>query len=224
MGESAPRLEVPIEQGRVSGALQREFPGLHLRYAVVEARPGRTPAGVRQRLRYLASRLHGQRALNLRREPIASAYRVFYRHIGLDPDEVRTPIEAIVLERLRVGGFRSHGVVDDALTIAIVETGVAMRALDADQITGRLNLRLSQPEERLGGKDDGLVLPSSSLVLADDNCAQGLIFGDTAPAAEVDRGTRRIALVATQVDGVPDISVEEAIWIAADALAGVTAV
>jgi DNA/RNA-binding domain of Phe-tRNA-synthetase-like protein len=224
MGEGAARLEVPVEQGRVSGALKREFPGLRLRYAVVEARPGRTPRGVRERLGYVASRLHGRRALNLRREPIASAYRVFFRHIGLDPDEVHTPIEAIVLERLRVGGFRSHGVVDDALTLAIVETGVAMRALDADRTTGRLNLRLSQPGERLGGEDRGMELPPDSLVLADDNHAQGLIFGDTAPGAEVDRGTRRIAIVATQVDGVPDISVEEAIWICADALAGAEAV
>jgi DNA/RNA-binding domain of Phe-tRNA-synthetase-like protein len=223
MGESAARLEVPIEQGRVGGALQREFPGLRLRYAVVEARPGRSPAGVRHRLRYLASRMHGQRALNMRREPIASAYRVFFRHIGLDPDESRTPIEAIVLERLRVGGFRSHGVVDDALTIAIVETGVAMRALDADETSGRLRLRLSEPRERLGGEDSGLELPSDSLVLADDRRALGLIFGETAPVAEVDRNTRRIAIVATQVDGVPDISVEEAIWICADALAGATA-
>jgi DNA/RNA-binding domain of Phe-tRNA-synthetase-like protein len=223
MGETAPRLEVPIENGRVARALQREFPGLQLRYAVVEASPGRSPAGVRERLRYLASRLHGQRALNLRREPIASAYRVFFRHIGLDPDEVRTPIEAIVLERLRAGGFRSRGIVDDALTIAIVETGVAMRALDADQIDGRLSLRLSEDRERLGGEPSGIELPSSSLVLADEKRSLGLIFGDTAPSVEVDRGARRIAIVATQVDGVPDISVEEAIWISADALAGVTA-
>jgi DNA/RNA-binding domain of Phe-tRNA-synthetase-like protein len=174
---------------------------------------------VRQRLRYLSSRMHGRKALNLRREPIASAYRVFYRHIGLDPDEVRTPIEAIVLERLRAGGFRSHGIVEDSLTIAIVETGVAMRALDADQIAGGLSLRLSEEGERLGGETKGMLLPSDSLVLADERYAQGLIFGDTAPAAEVDRGTRRITIVATQVDGVPDICVEEAIWLCADALA-----
>jgi DNA/RNA-binding domain of Phe-tRNA-synthetase-like protein len=223
MEGSAARVEVPIEDGRVASALRREFPGLALRYAVVAARPRRSPQGVRQRLKYLSNRMHGRRALNMRTEPIASAYRVFFRHIGLDPDEARTPIEAIVLERMRYGGFRSHGLVDDALTIAIAETGVAMRALDADSVTGQLALRISQPRERLGGEDDGIELPSDTLVLADDARALGLIFGETAPAAEADKGTRRIAVVATQVDGVPDISVEEAIWICADALSGAVA-
>ena len=87
----------------------------------------------------------------MRQEPIASAYRVFFRQIGLDPDETRTPVEAIVLERLRAGGFKSHGRVDDAITIGTIETGVAMRAIDADRIEGRLGLRLAEPGERLGG-------------------------------------------------------------------------
>jgi DNA/RNA-binding domain of Phe-tRNA-synthetase-like protein len=198
--------------------LRSEFPGLALRYATVEARPRRSPRGTRERLRYISNRMHGHRALNLRREPIASAYRVFFRQIGLDPDEVRTPVEAAVLERLRAGGFKSHGTVEDALTIATVETGVAMRALDADRTTGRLALRISQPGERLGGVKDGLELPSGTLVVADDERALALIFGETAPAAEVAKETRRVVLAATQVGGVPDISVEEAIWMSADVL------
>lgn len=214
-----PVAEVGLHTGTVARALREEFPGLALRYAVVEARPGRSPAGVKMRLRYLANRMHGQRALGMRREPIASAYRIFFRHIGLDPDEFRTPIESAVLERLRAGGFKSQNLVDDALTIATVETGVAMRALDADRIQGQLALRLAQPDERLGAKPDGLELPEDALVLADQQAALGLIFGETAPEAEVQRGkTERVAVCAIQVRGVPDISVEEALWTCAGAL------
>jgi DNA/RNA-binding domain of Phe-tRNA-synthetase-like protein len=174
-------------------------------------------------LRYLSDRLHGRRALNLRQEPIASAYRVFFRQIGLDPDEFRTPIEAAVMERLRAGGFRSRGIVDDALTIAIVETGVALRAFDADRISGELWLRLAQPGERLGGKRDGFELPDGTLVLADSESSLGLIFGETAPMRGVQPKTRRIAVCAVQVQGVPDISIEEAIWSCAGVLASVEA-
>jgi DNA/RNA-binding domain of Phe-tRNA-synthetase-like protein len=218
-GGQAPVAEVALHTGRVARALRDEFPGLALRYAVVEARPGRSAADVKMRLRYLANRMHGQRALAMRREPIASAYRIFFRHIGLDPDEFRTPIEAAVLERLRAGGFKSQNLIDDALTIATVETGVAMRALDADRTHGQLGLRLAEPDERLGADPDGLELPEDSLVLADQQRALGLIFGETAPEAEVQRGkTERVAVCAIQVGGVPDISVEEAIWTSAGVL------
>jgi DNA/RNA-binding domain of Phe-tRNA-synthetase-like protein len=211
-------LEVPIQEGRVADVLGAEFGGLRLRYATVDVEPGRSPAGVKQRLRYLSDRLHGQHALNLRREPIASAYRVFFRQIGLDPDEVRIPVEAAVLERLRAGGFKSQGLVEDAVTIAIVETGVAIQALDAGSTSGRLRLRLAGESERLGGDPNGLPLPGDALVFADDVRALGLIFGELAPDVEVSKRTRSVAVSALQVQGVPDISVEEAIWICASAL------
>jgi DNA/RNA-binding domain of Phe-tRNA-synthetase-like protein len=211
-------IEVPVQDGKVAGVLRQEFPGLALRYGIVAAKPGRSPDGVRRHLRYLSDRMHGRKALGLRREPIVSAYRVFYRQIGLDPDEFKTPIEAAVLERLRAGGFKSQGLVDDALTIATVETGVALRALDSDRITGVLALRLAQPGERLGGKRDGLQLPSDALVLADDRAALGLIFGETAEDWEVGSATSRIAICAIQVQGVPAISIEEAIWSCAGVL------
>lgn len=211
-------VEIPISDGRVAPELREEFPGLALRYTVVDAQPRRSPAGVKTHLRYLANRFYGHRALNLRREPIASSYRVFFRHIGLDPDKDRTPIEAASLERLRAGGFKSHGLVDDAVTIATVETGVAMRALDADRISGPLWLRVAADDERLGGDKHGLKLPEGTLVLADDEVAVGLIFGETAESHEVRRETQRVAVCAVQVQGVPDISVEEAIWNCVDVL------
>jgi len=203
--------EATVLQGRVAPALREEFPGLGFFYSIVPAQPGRTPSGVKKHLRYLSDRMHGRRALSLRREPIASAYRVFFRHIGLDPDEVRIPLEAAVVERLRAGGFKSEGLVEDAITIATVETGVAMRAFDAGRVQGGLGLRLAEPGERLGGKN-GIELPDGTLVVADEQAPLGLIFGETAPDYAVSRQTERVAVCAVRVDGVPNISVEEAIW------------
>ena len=50
-------------------------------------------------------------------------------------------MEAIALERMKRGGFVSHSLLDDALTIAIIESGVALRAFDASRVEGRLGIR-----------------------------------------------------------------------------------
>jgi DNA/RNA-binding domain of Phe-tRNA-synthetase-like protein len=210
--------EALVESGWVEPGLREEFKGLGLRYSVIEAQSGRSPRPVKQRLRHLSDRVHGERVVNLRREPVASSYRVFFRQIGIDPDEYRPPAEAAMVERLRAGHFKSRNLVDDALVVALVETGVAVRAFDADRITGRLGLRISNPGERLGGK--GLELPEGAIVVADEERSVGLVFGDTAEGRGVHPGTRRIALCAVQVPGVPAISVEEALWACAGILTG----
>jgi DNA/RNA-binding domain of Phe-tRNA-synthetase-like protein len=210
--------ELAIRRGWVDQALRAEFPGLALFLAEAAAPGRRSPRELRQRLRYLSDRVHGQRALNVRREPIASAYRVFFRQIGIDPDQHRPPAEAAMLERLRAGWFRSRNIVDDALTVAVVETGVAVRAFDADHLQGELGLRVSQPRERLGGRPNGFELPEGTIVIADERASLGLVFGDTAAGYGVTGDTTRIALSAVRVEGVPDISVEEALWTCADIL------
>ena len=123
-----------------------------------------------------------------------------------------------MLERLRAGWFRSRTLVDDALTVAVVETGVAVRAFDADRVQGELGLRVSQPGERLGGTPNGFELPDGTIVIADELAAVGLVFGDTAAGRGVSGDTARILLCAVRVEGVPDISVEEALWTSADIL------
>jgi DNA/RNA-binding domain of Phe-tRNA-synthetase-like protein len=214
----APIAEVPLESGWVELGLREEFRGLGLSFSVVKARSGRSPREVRQRLRHLSDRVHGERVVNLRREPVASSYRIFYRQIGIDPDEHRPPAEAAMLERLRSGHFKSRNLVDDALVISLVETGVAVRALDTDTLTGRLGLRIANPGERLGGV--GLELPEGAIVLADEERSVGLIFGETAPGRGVHPETTQITLCAVQVPGVPAISVEESIWTCAGILTG----
>jgi DNA/RNA-binding domain of Phe-tRNA-synthetase-like protein len=200
----------------MSGELREEFPGLSLRYVIVERGSGRSPRAVKERLRLMASRVTGGQAINLRHQPIPWAYRVFFRHIGLDPDEQRTPVEEISLERMRHGGFKSQNLLDDALTIATVESGVALRAFDADRVTGRLGVRTTEPEEALEGRPGEL--PVGTLVIADEQRPLGLLFGATAAGRGVNPKTKRMVLSAIAVKGVPEISVEEAIWLAVEVL------
>lgn len=211
--------EIPLEHGWVDSELQSEFQGLGLRYAIVPGRAARSPKELRGRLRHLSDRVHGERVLNLRREPVASAYRIFFRQVGIDPDQFRPPAEAVMVERLRAGRFESHNAVEDALTVAVVETGVAVRAFDAGGLEGPLGLRLSRPHERLGetgGGTAGVELADGTIVLADRRASIALVFGETAAGRAVGPDTRRIALCAVQVGGVPDIAVEEALWSASN--------
>ena len=78
----------------------------------------------------MADRMHGAEAIAMRGRDVPHAYRVFFRHVGLDPDVVRTPIEAVVLRRMSEGGLRPQGLVADALTVAVLETGVGVQAFD----------------------------------------------------------------------------------------------
>jgi len=202
--------------GAVAPELAEEFPGLILRHVTVEAGSGRSPAGLRQRLRILSDRFAGPQAIALRNKPIPWAYRVFYRHIGLDPDEQPTPVEAIARERLLRGGFVSQNLLDDALTIGIVESGVALRAFDADRISGSPQIRPSREGEMLEGRPGEL--PAGTLVLADSKRPISLLFGALGAGRGVSNKSKRTMLVAIGVSGVPEIAVEEALWLVAEAM------
>jgi DNA/RNA-binding domain of Phe-tRNA-synthetase-like protein len=217
-------VELAIERGWIDAELEEEFPALRLHSARLDAIPARrSPRAVRQRLRTMSDRYTGGRAVNLRQEPIPWAYRVFFRQIGIDPDTSRTPPEEIALERMKWGGFRSRSLLDDALTIATVETGVAVLALDAARVDGELGLRLSRPRERLGvAPDEEAVgarpLSVSQIVVADAVRPLAVLFGEVAVGRGVHPDTVRMALCAVQVSGVPQVSVEEALWLTAEVL------
>jgi len=208
--------EAVPERGWIAPAVSEEFPGLGIAWTTVEGRSGRSPRPVKDRLRELSSRFHGGHAIHMRQRPIPWAYRVFFRQIGLDPDQTRTPIEELALERMKKGAFVSRSQLDDALTIAIVETGVAVRAFDAERMEGRLGIRASAPGEALEGRP--AELPSGTLVIADERRPVALLFGATAEGRGVHPHTDRITLAALAVKGVPEISVEEALWLARAAL------
>ena len=204
------------EQGWVAPRIAAEFPGLGIATVEVDGRRRRSPEPVRQRLRELSDRFFGAHAIHMRERPVPWAYRVFYRQIGLDPDQAPTPVEQLARERLLDGAFRSRGLPDDALAIAIVETGVALHAFDAERLAGALCIREAGPGEALAGSGPGL--DPGTLVIADERHPVALLFGPAADGPAVNRGTRRIALAAIQVNAVPQMAVDEALWIAATVL------
>jgi DNA/RNA-binding domain of Phe-tRNA-synthetase-like protein len=157
--------------------------------------------------------------VNVRQEAIPAAYRVFFRHIGLDPDVTRTPIEAAVLERMLDGGFLSEGLLADILTLGLIDTAVPVWALDADTLNGPLGIRLSRSGERLGGGSEGPSLGAGRLVVADADHPLSILFDDPAPAHAPTASTRRLSLYAVQVAGVPALHVEETLWSCRSALA-----
>jgi DNA/RNA-binding domain of Phe-tRNA-synthetase-like protein len=195
-----------------------EFPELRLHERTLAARSRPSGPELRERLRALSDRFRGPQVLALRQQPVPWAYRVFFRHIGLDPDEQRTPVEALALERLKTGGFRSRTTLDDAITIAVMETGVPVWAYDADRVQGELGLRPAARGERLGGGEYAPDIPAGRLVLADDAGPVAVLFGSLAEGRGVGKDTGRITLLALQVAGVPDIHVEEALWTVCDIL------
>jgi DNA/RNA-binding domain of Phe-tRNA-synthetase-like protein len=208
-------MELDLRDGWVDPELAEEFPELGLCYAAVDAAPTRSSREVIRRLRALSDRYTGGKVVHMRQEPVPWAYRVFYRQVGIDPDTQRTPVEGVALERLRAGGFASRNSLDDALTIAIAETGVPVIALDRDKVGTAIGLRLAATGERLGPTRP---LSARQIVLADEDRALAVLFGEIAEDAGVTRETRRMHLAGLRVKGVPPICVEEALWTAAETL------
>jgi DNA/RNA-binding domain of Phe-tRNA-synthetase-like protein len=213
---SEPGWEPLPEQGWVAPHIAAEFPGLGISWVEVEGRAARSREPVLRRLRDLSDRFYGSHAIHMRERPIPWAYRVFFRQIGLDPDQTRTPIEQLALDRLHDGAFTTRGMPADALTIATVETGVALRAFDAGGAQGRLCIRDSAPGESLPDKPGELA--QGTLTIADERAPLALLFGGAEAEGAVGPGARRLAVVAVQVKGVPQAAVDEALWIACAAI------
>ena len=87
--------------------------------------------------------------------------------------------------------------------IAVIETSVGVYATDADHIDGELELR----QDTRG-----------RLEIADDRGRVAELFGDVLPERAVTPATTRTLLFAVQVPGVPDIHVEEALWLVEEIL------
>jgi DNA/RNA-binding domain of Phe-tRNA-synthetase-like protein len=192
----------------ISPEIAEEFPDLRLHELTLDARSGPSPPELRDRLRVLSDRFRGAQAVVMRQQPVPWAYRVFFRHIGLDPDVARTPVEALAL------------VLDDALTIAVMETGVPVWALDAERVDGEVGIRPARSGEHFGEGEYASDLPAGRLLLADAVGPVGVLFGALVPGRGVTSATTRMTLLSVQVAGVPDIHVEEALWTVSDILTG----
>jgi DNA/RNA-binding domain of Phe-tRNA-synthetase-like protein len=200
-----------------------------LRLVVAEARLEHTgllttgsPHAIKERLQELSNRWAGAQAIMVRSQAVPAAYRVFYRHIGLDPDVQRTPLEEAVMRRLMDGGFLPRGLLEDVLLLALVDTGVPVWALDADTLDGPLGVRPSLAGEPLGRESPGKGSPAGGpqasaldggrLVVADASAALAVLFDEPAPAHRAHARSQHLALFSLQVAGVSTLHVEEALW------------
>ena len=79
----------------------------------------------------------------------------------------------------------------------------------------RGRLRLAAAGESLGPAQP---LSAGQIVIADPSRPVALVLGEAGEATGVTPSTERMVLCALSVRGVPRISVEEALWIAAETL------
>lgn len=184
----------PVEQ-----AAAAELPGLRLLVLdgveLDRAADSRAPREMQARLAALADRFRGARAITLREEPVTSAYRRFFRQVGIDPDREPTPMERAARARIMRGGFQSQGLLADALLTALVDTSVPVWALDADRLAGELRVATN----------------AGNLVVADTRGPVAPLFGDVGAEHAVDAASRRLLLYTLLVPGVPDIYASEAL-------------
>jgi DNA/RNA-binding domain of Phe-tRNA-synthetase-like protein len=213
-------LELRAAPGFIDDELTAELPGLRLAWVTVTGpRSPRSPTAV-GRLQELSNRDRGASVIAMRTHPIPHAYRAFFRQIGLDPDVHRIPSEEAAVGRLLHGQLRSRGSLEDALLIALVETGVPVWALDADLVDpAGLGIRTTIAGDRLGDDERAYPLGPARLVVADTRRIHALLFGELAPGHAATARCKRVALFAVGVQGVPAIHLEEALWVCAEALA-----
>ena len=179
--------DLELVDGWVEPELAEEFPELSLVHAAWTCARRASPREVKQRLRMLADRYTGGKVIHMRQDPVPWAYRVFSRQVGIDPDHDRTPVEAVALRRLKQGGLQSENLVDDALTIAIAETGVPLIALDAERVSGGSGCGSRGAGETLAGSRP---LSARQIVVADAERPVALVLGEVARDAGVTPGDR----------------------------------
>lgn len=205
-------MSAEAQRGWIDPEVAAEFPDLELVQLTVPVGTGPSAPEIRERLRYLSRRMAGAEAVAFRTRPIPQAYRVLFRHLGMDPDTERPPGEAVIVERLINGEYRAENRLEDAITIAVAETGVPLWGLDEDAIEGQLGLRPAQARERLGTDEYANELPSGRLVVADEARTVGVLFGPLATSHMVTKKTRATRLFAIRAPNVPAIHLEEALF------------
>jgi DNA/RNA-binding domain of Phe-tRNA-synthetase-like protein len=212
--------EIDPRPGRIAPEVEDELPGLGLHWARLPARDRSSPPELVARLQQLANGFRGAAVIAMRTKPVPGAYRAFFRQIGLDPDVTRPPGEQAALSRLFQGTFHSEGRVSDALLVALLETGVPLWALDARRANAEeLCIRTAAPGERLGAAPERPLDPGA-LVVADEELVHAVLFGERAARSAVRSDTTELILYGISVAGVPAIHLEEAFWLAGEALRG----
>jgi DNA/RNA-binding domain of Phe-tRNA-synthetase-like protein len=216
--EPAPEPEGAPALGWIAADVEGEFPALALVAVEVPCTAVRTAPWVVHRLTQLANRMTGAYALRVRTLPVPAAHRAFHRQLGLDPDVDRPPLEEAVFRRLWTGGFVPAGMPADALLIALLETGVAVWAIDAAHVDGEVGVRTSTAGERLGSGRAATTLGEGELVIADAARPLARLLAPPPAGFGVTADTLRAVLYVLQVPGVPAMAVQEALNTARDLL------
>lgn len=205
-----------VRRGWIATELAEELPGLDVYWLTVDARPGKTPDAVRQRMRDLAGRIGGAKVVQARQDTVPWSYRVLWRRLGVDPDTDRTPVEALMVERLEQGGLPSRGMPTDAIVVATLETGVPIVVADAAKVVGDPGLRPAVVGETLGGIERAL--RTGEVVYADAQAPLARLDGEMAADRAAGVDTTAMTVCALAAAAVSQIEIEEALWIAADML------
>jgi hypothetical protein len=121
-----------------------------------------------------------------------------------------------IVDRMIKGAFIARGLPADACTIAAVEIGVPVWALDIETMTGRPGIRVAEPGELVGRGRDAAPAPAGCLALADERRLIAPLMTDPGPGCAPGRRSRGIVLIAVSVPGAPQTTVDEALWLAAD--------
>lgn len=215
MGEAPDEPEGGVEEsaelGWVEAEIEDEFPGLALVTVAMPCRATRTAPWVVHRLKEMANRINGPYALRVRQLPVPALHRAFFRQLGLDPDVRRPPLEQVLFDRLWTGGFPPSGMPGDALLVALLNTGVAVWAVDAAATSGPLGVRGAREGESLTVAGQPRALGVGELVIADADRPVARIFEEPAAPFAVSGSTRRAVLYVLQVPGVPALDVQEAL-------------
>ena len=152
--------------------------------------------------------------VGIRREPVPAAYRVFFRHIGLDPDVERTPIEAAVLERMLRGGFLTGGLLEDvAADRAARHRRARVGARRRARRRPARDPRERRGRARSGASSDAPLLPAGTARRRRRvGGARRAVRRARGRATRRARARERLTLFAVQVAGVPALYAEEALW------------
>jgi hypothetical protein len=203
-----------MREGSITDAeLAQDFPMLAVLYAsrVVGGRVYRRAS--RERLGLLGDRIGGELVAAMRQQAIPGAFRAFARQIGLDPDGDAIPLERTLMDRIMAGRFVPDDQMQDPCTVAMLETGVPVWVLDDACVEGRLHIAEVDADEL--SHLDGTPAKAGDLAVWDASRPVALLLGEVAPAVVPTRQTQAVRLFALRVEGVPDASVREALWTAA---------
>jgi DNA/RNA-binding domain of Phe-tRNA-synthetase-like protein len=191
--------EGAIRSGWVAPELAQELPGLEVFWLTVDAAPARTPEPIRRRMRDLADRITGAKVVQSRRDSVPWSYRVLWRRLGVDPDVDRTPVEALMVQRLEYGGLPSRGMPNDAI-------------VDAARVSGRPGLRPAATGEAIGADRP---LRGGEVIYADERAPLARLDGEVATDVAVGDGTTSMLVCALAASAVSRLEIDEALWTAA---------